>query len=135
MNIQLWGAGAFGAILGWYTYFINRYRQDDVKLGDLVTLVVSSAVARYWRCFPQVRTYSAHTVSVCLPAFLVISSYSFSWLVCHRIFRLTGFWTGVARRQAPARLFPMALAIPAHQWLAMTWTRIFESRRLAEYRR
>ncbi len=39
MNIQLWGAGAFGAILGWYTYFINRYRQDDVKLGDLVTLV------------------------------------------------------------------------------------------------
>ncbi|HHJ15138.1 MAG TPA: hypothetical protein ENJ80_00405 [Gammaproteobacteria bacterium] len=37
--LQLLGAGGFGAIMGWYVYYINRYRSGDVKLGDLVTLV------------------------------------------------------------------------------------------------
>lgn len=38
-TIQLLGAAGFGAIIGWYVYFINRYRRADVQLGDLVTLV------------------------------------------------------------------------------------------------
>lgn len=37
--IQLVGAGCFGAIIGWYVYYINRYRKGDVQLGDLVTLI------------------------------------------------------------------------------------------------
>jgi hypothetical protein len=37
--LQLWGAGGFGAILGWYLYYVNRYRKGDVQLGDLVTVV------------------------------------------------------------------------------------------------
>jgi hypothetical protein len=36
---QLLGAGGLGVIIGWYVYFINRYRTADVQLGDLVTLV------------------------------------------------------------------------------------------------
>lgn len=38
-TIQLIGAGGFGALIGWYVYFINRYRKDDVQLGDLVTVI------------------------------------------------------------------------------------------------
>ena len=38
-SIQLWGAAGFGAIIGWYLYYINRYRKADVQLSDLVTLV------------------------------------------------------------------------------------------------
>lgn len=38
-SIQLWGAGGFGAIIGWYVYYINRYRTGDVQLSDLVTLI------------------------------------------------------------------------------------------------
>ncbi len=38
-NIQIFGAGAFGAMIGWYVYYINRYRRGDVQLSDLVTLV------------------------------------------------------------------------------------------------
>lgn len=38
-NLQLWGAGLFGALIGWYVYYINRYRKSDVQLGDLVTLI------------------------------------------------------------------------------------------------
>jgi hypothetical protein len=37
--IQLVGAGAFGVIIGWYVYYINRYRKGDVQFSDLTTLV------------------------------------------------------------------------------------------------
>jgi hypothetical protein len=38
-NLQLWGAAFFGALIGWYVYFINRYRTAEVQLSDLVTLL------------------------------------------------------------------------------------------------
>lgn len=38
-TLQLWGAGGFGVIIGWYVYYINRYRKGDVQLSDLVTLI------------------------------------------------------------------------------------------------
>ena len=38
-NLQLWGAFCFGTIIGWYVYYINRYRKSDVQLGDLVTII------------------------------------------------------------------------------------------------
>jgi len=38
-TIQLLGAGGFGAIIGWYVYFINRYRKADVQISDLAALI------------------------------------------------------------------------------------------------
>lgn len=38
-TIQLLGAGGFGAIIGWYIYYINRYRKSDVQFSDLVTVI------------------------------------------------------------------------------------------------
>jgi hypothetical protein len=38
-NLQLWGAAFFGALIGWYVYFINRYRTAEVQISDLVTLL------------------------------------------------------------------------------------------------
>ena len=38
-TLQLWGAGAFGVLIGWLVYYINRYRKADVQLSDLVTLI------------------------------------------------------------------------------------------------
>jgi hypothetical protein len=37
--LQLRGAGGFGMLLGWYVYYINRYRKTDVQIGDLTTLI------------------------------------------------------------------------------------------------
>lgn len=37
--IQLLGAGCFGCLIGWYIYYVNRYRKGDVQLGDLVTII------------------------------------------------------------------------------------------------
>ena len=38
-TLQKIGAGAFGGVVGWYVYYINRWRKDDVQLSDIVTLI------------------------------------------------------------------------------------------------
>src|SRR5918992_65743 len=51
-TIQLVGAGAFGAVVGWYVYYINRWRKDDVQLSDIVTLVGAIGGAAVLALFP-----------------------------------------------------------------------------------
>jgi hypothetical protein len=38
-TLQLLGAGGFGALIGWYVYYVNRYRKGDVQLSDITTLI------------------------------------------------------------------------------------------------
>lgn len=38
-DLALFGAGCFGAIVGWYVYYINRYRKAEVSFNDLVTVL------------------------------------------------------------------------------------------------
>lgn len=52
-TLQLWGAGAFGAIIGWYIYYINRHRQEDVSFTDLVTLIGIIGGTAILKIFPQ----------------------------------------------------------------------------------
>ncbi len=51
-TIQLVGAGAFGAVVGWYVYYINRWRKDDVQLSDIVTLLGAIGGAAVLALFP-----------------------------------------------------------------------------------
>jgi hypothetical protein len=37
-ELQKWGAFAFGLVLGWFLYFLNRYRKE-VSLADLTTVI------------------------------------------------------------------------------------------------
>lgn len=39
MEIATAGAFAFGLIIGWYIYYVNRYRKADVQLGDITTII------------------------------------------------------------------------------------------------
>lgn len=39
MDLLFFGALAFGLLIGWYVYYINRYRKADVQLSDIVTLI------------------------------------------------------------------------------------------------
>ena len=50
--LQLLGAGGFGAVIGWYVYYVNRYRKDDIQLGDVVTLVGAIGGAAILTLFP-----------------------------------------------------------------------------------
>src|SRR5687767_1901864 len=50
--LQKIGAGAFGAVVGWYVYYINRWRKDDVQLSDIVTLIGAVGGAAVLSLFP-----------------------------------------------------------------------------------
>jgi hypothetical protein len=49
--IVLWGAALFGAVIGWYVYYVNRYRRADVQLSDIVTLIGAIGGAAILRLF------------------------------------------------------------------------------------
>jgi hypothetical protein len=52
-TLQLIGAGCFGLILGWYLYFINRYRSGPVDFGDIVTILGAVGGAGVLALFPS----------------------------------------------------------------------------------
>lgn len=39
MNWGVSGALAFGLVIGWFLYLVNRYRRGDVQLGDITTVI------------------------------------------------------------------------------------------------
>jgi hypothetical protein len=51
--IGLVGAGAFGALIGWYVYYINRYRKSDVQFSDLTTIIGILGGAAVLNLFPS----------------------------------------------------------------------------------
>jgi hypothetical protein len=53
MTIQTWGAFAFGLVIGWYVYYVNRYRAGDVQLGDIVTVIGTIGGAAVLALFPS----------------------------------------------------------------------------------
>ena len=69
--IQLIGAGCFGAVVGWYVYYINRYRRGDVQLSDLVTLIGVLGGSSILALFPE-RTdlFGAYGIGLCAGFFL-----------------------------------------------------------------
>jgi hypothetical protein len=52
-TLQLIGAGCFGAILGWYLYYINRYRTGLVDFGDIITILGAVGGASVLALFPS----------------------------------------------------------------------------------
>jgi NADH:ubiquinone oxidoreductase subunit 4 (subunit M) len=38
-TLQLLGAGGFGALIGWYIYYVIRHRTDSVSIADVGSLV------------------------------------------------------------------------------------------------
>ena len=51
--IQIFGAGCFGAVIGWFLYFINRYRTGEANFGDITTIIAIVGGAGVLALFPQ----------------------------------------------------------------------------------
>jgi hypothetical protein len=51
--VQLVGSMCFGIIIGWYVYFINRYRKADIQWSDLATLIGIIGGAAITRLFGE----------------------------------------------------------------------------------
>ncbi|MEV6602051.1 hypothetical protein AB0M36_35155 [Actinoplanes sp. NPDC051346] len=58
MTFIEWGAFFFGVVIGWNTYFINRYR-GSVKLLDLLSLVGAVGGGAILALFPEQTTLFA----------------------------------------------------------------------------
>lgn len=52
MTLQVVGAFAFGLLIGWYVYYINRYRPGDVQLSDIVSLIAILGGSAVLALFP-----------------------------------------------------------------------------------
>ncbi len=52
-TLQIIGAFCFGLLVGWYVYYINRYRKGDVQWSDLVTLLGIIGGTAILALFPQ----------------------------------------------------------------------------------
>lgn len=51
MGIE-WGAFCFGTVIGWFTYFVNRYR-TTVALGDIATVIGAVGGGAVLALFPE----------------------------------------------------------------------------------
>jgi len=51
--VQLLGAGGLGFVIGWYVYYINRYRAGDVQISDVLTLIGAVGGAAVTALFPS----------------------------------------------------------------------------------
>lgn len=52
-SLMYWGAFAFGLIVGWFVYYINRYRKGDVQFGDVTTVLAAVGGAAVIQLFGQ----------------------------------------------------------------------------------
>ncbi len=52
MNITEWGALAFGVVIGWYTYFVNRHRAE-VKIADVASIIGAIGGGAVLALFPE----------------------------------------------------------------------------------
>lgn len=61
---QLAGAGCFGVVVGWFLYFLNRYR-SDVKFTDLAGLVAAVGAGAVLTLFPaKTDLFAAYAVGL-----------------------------------------------------------------------
>jgi hypothetical protein len=47
-----WGAFGFGLVIGWFTYFVNRHRKDEITLADVATIIGALGGAAVLALFP-----------------------------------------------------------------------------------
>ncbi|MFG1776964.1 hypothetical protein ACGFIG_11100 [Micromonospora sp. NPDC049048] len=52
MTFLQWGAFAFGAVIGWFTYQVTRYR-TDIKLADVLTIIGALGGGAVLTLFPE----------------------------------------------------------------------------------
>jgi hypothetical protein len=70
MDWKIGGALAFGAVIGWYFYFINRYRKGDVSFGDITTVIGAIGGAAVLSLFDKgTDTFGAYGVGLAVGFF------------------------------------------------------------------
>src|SRR5262245_59914007 len=105
-TIQLIGSGCFGAILGWYLYFINRYRSGPVDFGDIVTILGAIGGAGVLALFPSgTDLFGAYGIGLAIGFFLYYAILS-SMVARSPNFDSDFFLDGRRKKLAPDSFIP-----------------------------
>jgi len=110
-NIFQWfGAGSFGAVIGWYTYYINRYRSGPVGLQDIGTLIGVLGGAAVLAIFPaRTSLFAAYGIGLGLGFFGYFLTLNFYVLLSRRsggAFSWDWFLDGRRKQPAPDEYIP-----------------------------
>jgi len=108
--VQLLGAGGFGAIIGWYVYYINRYRKGDVQLSDLGTMIGVLGGGAILALFPaKSDLFGAYGIGL----FSGFFGYFVSLLIMVRLsrnFDVDWFLDGRRKKPSPDQIIPAGTA-------------------------
>jgi hypothetical protein len=117
-TIQAVGAGAFGVIIGWNLYWVNRYRTDGVGIGDLATLAGAIGGAAILDLFPAgTDLFAAYGIG------LLIGFFAYFGVLVVLVSRSAAFdknWFLDGRRKNPGtdEMVPKGTATTVHAMLA-----------------
>lgn len=106
-NIFQWlGAGFFGAVIGWYTYYINRYRTGGFSLTDIGTLIGILGGAAILAIFPaRTSLFAAYGIGLGIGFFgyfLVLNIY----VAMSKKFTVDWFLDGRRKELEPGEYIP-----------------------------
>jgi hypothetical protein len=100
VDIQLLGAGSFGALIGWYVYYINRHRREEVSAADLVSLIGVIGGVAVLKLFPEgTQLFGAYGIG------LAVGFFSYFLVMLLAIWRSKNFTSDYlldGRRKRPA---------------------------------
>lgn len=96
------GAFAFGMVLGWFTYFSNRYRSGDIGLGDLAKLIGIIGGGAITALFGDAKStlFGAYGLGLAVGFFAYFMA--LVWMVGHSDGAFTWAWFLDGRRRKPA---------------------------------
>jgi len=98
-TIQLLGAGGFGALIGWFVYYINRYRKGDVQFSDLTTIIAILGGGAILALFPaQTDLFGAYGIGL-FAGFFGYFGFLTLWVSISKNFTVDWFLDG--RRRKP----------------------------------
>ncbi len=105
-TIQVLGAMGFGTIIGWFVYYINRYRKGDVQWSDLTTLIGILGGGAILALFPeQTDLFGAYGIGLFI-GFFSYFLFLIIWVRISNNFTVDWFLDGRRRRPSSAYIIP-----------------------------
>lgn len=105
-TIQIVGAMGFGAIIGWYVYFINRYRKGAVEFSDLTTVIGILGGGAVLALFPaSTDLFGAYGIGLFL-GFFGYFLFLMLWVRISPNFNVDWFLDGRRRQPSKTQIIP-----------------------------
>ncbi|HFE66334.1 MAG TPA: hypothetical protein ENJ93_03640 [Chloroflexi bacterium] len=105
-NLQLAGAFGFGMLIGWYVYYINRYRKGDVQFSDLSTVIGILGGGAVLALFPaKTDLFGAYGVGLAV-GFFSYFAFLMLWVRISKNFNVDWFLDGRRKKLAKNEIAP-----------------------------